>query len=194
MIKRLLQEVKEYKKASIIAPIVMGVEVTMELMLPLLMGLIIDQGVNKGDMKAVFTYGALMVLAALIALGLGIINGNYAAYASAGLVKNIRSSMFRNIQNFSFENMDKFSTSGLVTRMMTDVTNVQNSYQMALRMMVRAPMMLIVAMAMTFYINSKLAVVFLVAALFMGLILNFLIVKLMKIFCDGFANYDDFKD
>lgn len=191
MIKRLLQEVKEYKKASIIAPIVMGVEVTMELMLPLLMGLIIDQGVNKGDMKAVFIYGALMVLAALIALGLGIINGNYAAYASAGLVKNIRSSMFRNIQNFSFENMDKFSTSGLVTRMMTDVTNVQNSYQMALRMMVRAPMMLIVAMAMTFYINSKLAVVFLVAALFMGVILTFLIVKVMPIFAEGFAKYDD---
>lgn len=191
MIKRLLQEVKQYKKASILAPVIMGVEVIMELTLPLLMGMIIDQGVNQNNMQAVVFYGVIMLLVAMGSLALGVLNGNYAAYAAAGFVKNIRSSMFRNIQAFSFENMDKFSTSGLVTRMMTDATNVQNSYQMALRMMVRAPMMLIVAMFMTFYINGRLAVIFLVAALFLGTVLSFMIVKVMPIFAEGFEKYDD---
>lgn len=191
MIKRLLQEVKEYKRASILAPIVMALEVILELSLPLLMGMIIDQGVNKGDMKMVVILGGVMLLVAAASLTLGVLNGNYAAYAAAGLVKNIRSSMFKNIQEFSFENMDKYSTSGLVTRMMTDVTNVQNSYQMALRMMVRAPMMLIVAMFMTFYINSQLALIFLVAAVFLGVCLSFMIVKVMPIYAEGFKKYDD---
>lgn len=191
MLKRLLKEVKEYKKASILAPIIMALEVIMELSLPLLMGMIVDQGVNKGDLKAVLFYGALMFGIAAISLGLGVLNGSFAAYASAGFAKNIRSSMFKSIQSFSFENLDKFSTSGLVTRMMTDVTNVQNAYQMSLRMMVRAPMMLITAMFMTFYINSKLAMTFLVAALFLGIVLSFLIVKVMPIYAEGFAKYDD---
>lgn len=191
MIKRLLQEVREYKKASILAPIIMGIEVIMELTLPLLMGVIIDQGVNKGDMKAILIYGVIMLGVAAFSLWLGTLNGNYAAFASAGLARNIRSSMFSNIQEFSFENMDKFSTSGLVTRMMTDVTNVQNSYQMSLRMMIRAPMMLITAMFMTFYINSKLAMTFLVSALFLSVVLSFLIVKVMPIYAEGFAKYDD---
>ncbi len=191
MIKRLLQEVKEYKKASILAPLIMGVEVILELSLPLLMGMIIDQGVNKGDMKMVIFYGVLMFAIAGMSLGLGFLNGNYAAYASAGIARNIRSSMFKNIQDFSFENMDKFSTSGLVTRMMTDVTNVQNAYQMSLRMMVRAPMMLITAMFMTFYINSKLAMIFLVSVVFLSVVLSFLIVKVMPIYTEGFKKYDD---
>lgn len=191
MIGRLLKEVKEYKKASLLAPIFMVGEVIMELMLPFFMGFIIDKGVFKGDLKAVFIYGGLMLLMAVLALMFGFLSGHYAAYASSGFVKNLRSAMFEKIQTFSFANMDKFSTSGLVTRMMTDATNVQNSYQMSLRLLVRAPLMLVVAMFMTFYINSQLAMIFLVAAIFLSIVLGFLIKKVTPIYAEGFQKYDD---
>lgn len=191
MIKRLLKEVKEYKKASLLAPLFMVGEVIMELMLPFFLGFIVDKGVYKGDLKAVFIYGGLMLLMAALALTCGFLSGHFAAYASSGFVKNLRNAMFKKIQTFSFANMDKFSTSGLVTRMMTDATNVQNSYQMSLRLMVRAPLMLLVAMFMTFYINSKLALIFLVAAIFLSLVLGFLIKKVSPIFTEGFQRYDD---
>lgn len=191
MIARLLQEVKEFKKASLLAPLCMVGEVIMELMLPFFMGFIIDKGVNKGDLKAVFLYGGLMLAMAALALFFGFSSGHFAAYASSGFVRNLRNSMFEKIQTFSFANMDKFSTSGLVTRMMTDATNVQNAYQMALRMLVRAPLMLIVAMFMTFYINSELAMIFLVAAIFLGLVLGLLIYKVTPIFTEGYQRYDE---
>lgn len=191
MIRRLLQEVKEFKKASILAPIFMAGEVVMELMLPFLMAFIIDKGVYQRDLKAVFLYGGLMFLAAIISLICGALSGKYAAYASSGFVKNLRSSMFENIQTFSFANIDRFSTSGLVTRMMTDATNVQNAYQMSLRMMVRSPLMLIVAMFMTFYINSDLAMIFLIATIFLSAVLIFMIWKVTPIFTEGFRKYDD---
>ena len=191
MIGRLLKEVKEYKKASLLAPLFMVGEVIMELMLPFFMGFIIDKGVLKGDLKAVFIYGGLMLLMAALALMFGFLSGHYAAYASSGFVKNLRSAMFEKIQTFSFANMDKFSTSGLVTRMMTDATNVQNSYQMSLRLLVRAPLMLVVAMFMTFYINSQLAMIFLVAAIFLSIVLGFLIKKVTPIYAEGFQKYDD---
>ncbi|NLW54164.1 MAG: ABC transporter ATP-binding protein, partial [Clostridiaceae bacterium] len=191
MIARLLQEVKEFKKASLLAPLCMVGEVIMELMLPFFMGFIIDKGVNKGDLKAVFLYGGLMLAMAALALLFGFSSGHFAAYASSGFVRNLRNSMFEKIQTFSFANMDKFSTSGLVTRMMTDATNVQNAYQMALRMLVRAPLMLIVAMFMTFYINSELAMIFLVAAIFLGLVLGLLIYKVTPIFTEGYQRYDE---
>ena len=191
MIKKLLVEVKEYKTASLLAPLFMVGEVVMELMLPFFMGFIIDKGVFKGDLKAVFTYGGLMLLMALLSLLFGFLSGHFAAYASSGFVKNLRRAMFEKIQTFSFANMDKFSTSGLVTRMMTDATNVQNSYQMSLRMLVRAPLMLIVAMFMTFYINHRLAMIFLIAALFLSIVLTFLIRKVTPIFTEGFKKYDD---
>lgn len=191
MISRLLKEVKEYKKASLLAPLFMVGEVIMELMLPFFMGFIIDKGVLKGDLKAVFIYGGLMLLMAALALMFGFLSGHYAAYASSGFVKNLRSAMFEKIQTFSFANMDKFSTSGLVTRMMTDATNVQNSYQMSLRLLVRAPLMLVVAMFMTFYINSQLAMIFLVAAIFLSIVLGFLIKKVTPIYAEGFQKYDD---
>ena len=191
MIRRLLQEVKEFKKASILAPIFMAGEVVMELMLPFLMAFIIDKGVYQRDLKAVFLYGGLMFLAAIISLICGALSGKYAAYASSGFVKNLRSSMFENIQAFSFANIDRFSTSGLVTRMMTDATNVQNAYQMSLRMMVRSPLMLIVAMFMTFYINSDLAMIFLIATIFLSTVLIFMIWKVTPIFTEGFRKYDD---
>ena len=191
MIRRLLQEVKEFKKPSILAPIFMSGEVVMELMLPFLMAFIIDKGVYQRDLKAVFLYGGLMFLAAMISLICGALSGKYAAYAASGFVKNLRSSMFENIQTFSFANMDKFSTSGLVTRMMTDATNVQNAYQMSLRMMVRSPLMLMVAMFMTFYINSDLAMIFLIATIFLSAVLIFMIWKVTPIFTEGFRKYDD---
>lgn len=163
----------------------------MELMLPFLMGIIIDKGVYKGDLSAVFRYGGLMLIMAALSLMFGFLSGHFAAYASSGFVRNLRSAMFEKIQSFSFANMDRFSTSGLVTRMMTDATNVQNAYQMSLRMMVRAPLMLVVAMFMTFYINSQLALIFLVAAIFLGMVLGFLIKKVSPIYAEGFKKYDD---
>ena len=191
MIQRLLKEVKEYKKASLLAPILRIGEVVMELMLPFLMSFIIDSGVNQGDMGAVFKYGALMLICAFLSLFCGMMSGKYAAYASAGFVKNLRKAMFENIQKFSFANIDKYSTSGLVTRMMTDATNVQNAYQMILRMCVRAPLMLVVAMAMTFMINAKLAMIFFYAMIFLGAVLGFITLKAYPMFSKTFRKYDD---
>ena len=191
MIQRLLKEVREYKKASILAPLFMVGEVIMELMLPFRMAFIIDYGVNQGDMSQVFKYGSLMLGCAFISLFCGAQSGNYAAYASSGFVKNLRQAMFENIQRFSFANIDKYSTSGLVTRMMTDATNVQNAYQMVLRMCVRAPLMLIVAMCMTFYINAELALIFLVAMIFLAIVLGFITLKSYPMFNRTFRKYDD---
>lgn len=190
MIKRILKEVKEYKKASLLAPTFMVIEVLMEISLPFLMSFIIDKGVNQGDMGQVLFYGLLMAAAAFISLLCGALSGKYAAYASAGFAKNLRKAMFYNIQDFSFHNIDKFSTAGLVTRMMTDVTNVQNAYQMVLRMCVRAPLSLICAMAMTFMINAELSTVFLYAIIFLGIVL-FLIMRFAHpIFVQVFEKYD----
>mgnify|MGYP001213371344 CR=1 FL=1 len=191
MSRRSLSEVKEFKTASILAPLFMAGEVIMELMLPFLMAFVIDRGVYQQDLNAVFKYGGLMFLSAGISLIFGALSGHYAAYASSGFVKNLRSAMFENIQTFSFENIDNFSTSGLVTRMMTDATNVQNAYQMTLRMAVRSPLMLIVAMFMTFYINADLARIFLVAMVFLGGIMAFMISRVYPIYQEGFKRYDD---
>src|SRR5690554_97144 len=191
MVRRLLSEVKEFKTASILAPLFMAGEVIMELMLPFLMAFVIDKGVYQQDLNAVFKYGGLMFLSAGISLVFGALSGHYAAYASSGIVKNLRSAMSENIQTFSFANIDKFSTSGLVTRMMTDATNVQNAYQMTLRMAVRSPLMLIVAMFMTFYINADLARIFLVAMVFLGGIMAFMISRVYPIYQEGFKRYDD---
>ena len=140
MIKRLLQEVKEFKKASLAAPLFMVGEVLLEISLPFLMSYIIDQGVNHGDLGAVVRYGTIMAAAAFASLFCGVMSGRNAAYASAGVARNLRRAMFANVQDFSFQNVDHFSTAGLITRMMSDVTNVQNAYQMVLRMCVRAPL------------------------------------------------------
>ena len=191
MIKRILKEVKEYKRASLLAPSFMVIEVLMEISLPFLMSFIIDKGVNQGDMSQVLFYGILMAICAFISLICGALSGKYAAYASAGFAKNLRKAMFYNIQDFSFHNIDKFSTAGLVTRMMTDVTNVQNAYQMVLRMCVRAPLSLICAMTMTFVINAELSTVFLYAIVFLGIVL-FLIMRFAHpIFVRVFEKYDE---
>ena len=191
MIKRLLQEVKQYKKSSILAPLFMVGEVTMELMLPFLMSFIIDKGIEQGNMAEILKYGGLMLGCAFVSLFCGVMSGYHAAYASSGFVRNLRESMFKNIQKFSFSNIDKYSTSGLVTRMMTDATNVQNSYQMVLRMCVRSPLMLIVAMCMTIYINPQMAMIFLVAGAFLSVILALITLNAHPIFRSTFKKYDD---
>ena len=191
MIKRILQEVKEYREASFLAPIFMVGEVVLEISLPFLMSFIIDKGVSQGDMTEVTKYGLIMIVAAFGSLFCGAMSGKYAAYASAGFAKNLRRAMFYNIQDFSFHNIDKFSTAGLVTRLMTDVTNIQNAYQMVLRMCVRAPLTLVCAMAMTFVINAELSMVFLYAIAFLGIVLIFIMKFAHPIFLQVFNRYDD---
>lgn len=191
MIRRLLQEVKQYKKSSLLAPMFMVGEVTMELMLPFLMSFIIDKGIEQGNMNEILKYGGLMLICAFVSLVCGTLSGWHAAYASTGFVKNLRESMFKAIQKFSFSNIDKYSTSGLVTRMMTDASNVQNAYQMVLRMCVRSPLMLIVAMCMTIYINPTMATIFLVAGVFLAVVLMLISTQAHPIFRKTFRKYDD---
>lgn len=191
MIKKIASYVREYKKDSIITPIFMILEVIMEVFIPFLMAAIIDNGIGNGDMKYVYVVGGIMVIASLLSLTFGALGGKYAARASTGLAKNLRRGMYSNIQDFSFSNLDKFSTAGLVTRLTTDVTNVQNAYQMMLRMLVRAPIMLISAMIMAFYINAKLSLIFLVAIVFLSIALGLIVAKALPHFKRVFKKYDD---
>lgn len=191
MIKRLLQEVKQYKKSSLLAPLFMVGEVTLELMLPFLMSFIIDKGVEAGNMSEILKYGSLMIVCAFASLFCGTMSGYHAAYASSGFVKNIREAMFKSIQKFSFSNIDKFSTSGLVTRMTTDASRVQMAFQMVIRMCVRSPLMLIVAVCMTIYINPNMATIFLIAGVFLGTVLMIISMKAHPTFRETFRKYDD---
>ena len=191
MVKRLMQEIKEYKKVSILAPMFIIFESILETIIPLMMASIIDKGVEKGNMHHVCYMGAAMLAVAMCSLACGILAGKYAAEASTGFAKNLRKAMFSNIQTFSFSNIDKFSTAGLITRMTTDVTNVQNAYQMILRMCMRAPMMLITAMVMAFIINVKLSLIFLGAIIFLGTALALIIFKVHPIFTRVFKKYDN---
>ena len=191
MLKTLASQVKEYKKASIITPIFVTFEVIMELLIPLLMSTLIDNGISTGNMKHVFIVGGVMVVIAGLSLLFGVLSGKSAALASTGFAKNLRKSMYENIQSFSFSNIDKYSTAGLVTRMTTDVTNVQNSYQMILRMCFRAPMMLIFALIMSFTISKKLSSLFLVAIVFLGICLALIISNAHPVFIKVFKKYDD---
>ena len=194
MIKTLGAQIKEFKKASLVTPVFMIAEVIMETIIPLLMASIIDDGVNKGDMKHIYMIGGLMILAALLSLTFGIGGGVFGAKASTGFARNLRKAMYEKIQTFSFANIDKFSTSGLVTRLTTDVTNIQNAYQMILRMCMRAPISLICAMAMSFYISARLASVYLVAVIVLGAILAVIVSKAMKHFNEAFPKYDDLNE
>ena len=182
MIRLLLKEVKEYKKASIATPIFMILEVAMEMCVPFLMASIIDNGVNKGDMAHIYKVGAIMIVAAAIGLFAGLMGGRLGAKASTGFAKNLREKMFNHIQTFSFSNIDKFSTAGLVTRLTTDVTHIQMAYQMSLRMCMRAPASLICAMAMAFYINSRIASIYLIAVVLLGFALIFIMSRATKYF------------
>ena len=194
MVKTLLAQVKEFKRDSILTPIFMFLEVAMEMLIPLLMASIIDEGVNKGDMHHIFVIGAYMIVAAIVGLFAGLMGGKFGASASAGFARNLRKAMFENIQTFSFANIDKFSTAGLVTRLTTDVTNLQNSYQMILRLGMRAPASLIVAMLMSFYISPQLASIYLIAVVILAVIVFGIISVVRKIFDYVFKKYDDLNE
>lgn len=190
MLKTLGAQVKEFKKDSILTPVFMILEVIMETIIPLIMGSIISGGVQKGNLRHIYLMGALMVLTAFISLWAGAMGGKYGASASTGFARNLRKAMYDNIQTFSFSNIDKFSTSGLVTRLTTDVTNVQNAYQMILRMCMRAPASLICAMAMSFYVNARVASIYLIAVIILGCFLALIIKIAMKYFDQVFKKYD----
>mgnify|MGYP000381687405 FL=1 len=191
MLKTLGAQLKEFKRDSIKTPIFMILEVLMEMIIPFLMASIIDDGVEKGDIRHICIVGIFMIVAALIGLYAGIMGGVCGANASAGFARNLRKAMYENIQKFSFPNIDKFSTAGLITRLTTDVTNVQNAYQMLLRMFVRAPISMVCAMIMSFYINARLATIYLVAVLILGVALFFIIHKVSGYFQEVFEKYDD---
>lgn len=191
MLKTLGAQVKEFKKDSFLTPVFMILEVLMETIIPLMMASIIDDGVETGDMNHIYRVGICMVAVAGISLFAGAMGGKYGARASAGFARNLRKAMYENIQTFSFSNIDKFSTAGLVTRLTTDVTNLQNAYQMLLRMCVRAPISLICAMCMAFFISPKLASVYLIAVFFLGIVLAFITVNAHKYFSAAFPKYDD---
>lgn len=191
MFRILLKEVREYKRASIATPLFMILEVIMEMLIPYLMASIIDDGVNAGDISHIYRVGGIMIVAAFGGLLAGMAGGRYGAKASAGFARNLREAMFRNIQTFSFSNIDKFSTAGLVTRMTTDVTNIQNAYHMTLRMFTRAPASLLVAMVMAFRINSRLAGIYLAAVVILGILLAFIMSGAARCFQLAFPKYDD---
>ncbi|MCI8638153.1 MAG: ABC transporter ATP-binding protein [Coprococcus sp.] len=191
MIRTILREVKEFKTVSILTPLCMIGEVLMEMVIPFLMASIIDYGVNAGDIGHIYKIGAVMVAAAALGLIAGLLGGRFGAKASTGFARNLREAMFNNIQTFSFSNIDRFSTAGLVTRLTTDVTNIQNAYQMVLRMFTRAPVSLICAMAMAFYINARLASIYLVAVVILGVILFYIMNKATRYFQQAFPKYDD---
>ena len=191
MLKTLSAYIGEYKRVSIKTPIYIIVEVLMEILIPFVTASIIDKGIQAGDMSKVLMYGGLMLVLAFISLFAGIQAGKYAALASTGFACNLREGIYSNIQNFAFSNIDKYSTAGLITRMTTDVTNVQNAYQMILRIAVRAPLMMICSMVMCFVINPTLSLIFLGALIFLGFVLFFIIYKVTPIFTEGFAKYDD---
>lgn len=194
MLKTLGAQVKEYRNASIVTPIFMLLEVAMETIIPLLMASIVNKGINAGDTKHIYVMGAWMIVAALFSLLCGSLGAKYGAKAAMGLGKNLRKAMYRNIQSFSFANIDKFSTAGLVTRMTTDVTNIQNAYQMLLRMAMRAPASIICAMAMSFFISPQLASIYLAAVVLLGGLLLFICKKAMKYFDSAFQRYDDLNE
>ena len=191
MFKTLLKQVRQYKTASFLTPFFAAIEVVFEVLIPFITASLIDKGIEAGSLPQVYRYGALMLLVAFLALASGILAGRFAAKASSGFACNLRDAIYENVQTFSFSNIDKFSTAGLVTRMTTDVTNVQNAYQMILRIAVRAPMMLVCSMVMCFFINVRLSCIFLVAVLFLAIALICIMARTTKIFNEVFRRYDD---
>ena len=182
MIKTLARSIREYKKSSILTPLFVMLEVLFEVMIPFIMARLIDQGIDAGDMGVILRLGMLLLGAALVALTFGALSGRNAAIASAGFARNLRQDMFYNVQSFSFSNIDKFSTSSIITRLTTDVTNVQNSYQMLLRMAARSPIMLTFSLFAAFSINRRLSLIFLGAMPILGIGLFFIIKNAHPIF------------
>ena len=191
MLQSLIAEIKEYKKPSVLASLYMVFEVMFEISIPFIMATLLDKGVQKGDMTTVLTYGLLMLVFAFLSLFCGMQSARYGAFASAGFAKNLRKAIFKKIQTFSFENIDSFSSGGLVTRMMTDVTNVQNSYQMVIRICVRAPLNLIFAIVASYLINPQMASIFIGITIFLGLVLGVITKIVYPLFTKVFDAYDN---
>ena len=191
MIRILMGQIKQYRLVSILTPLFTALEVLMEVLIPFVTASIIDKGIEAGDMGQIYFYGALMLLMAFFSLLFGVLAGRFAAEASSGFACNLRESMYENIQTFSFSNIDKFSTAGLVTRMTTDVTNLQNAYQMCLRIAVRAPLMFLCSMFMCLFINAKLSLIFLAAIIFLAIALFLIMSGTTRIFTQVFRKYDD---
>ena len=195
MIKTLAAQIKQYQKSTLLTPLFTILEVVMEVLIPFVTAAIIDKGINgndgAGDLPKVFIYGGVMLVMAFMSLAFGVLAGKYAANASAGFACNLRDAMFANIQTFSFSNIDKFSTAGLVTRMTTDVTNLQNAFQMIIRIAVRAPIMLISSMVMCIIINPKISLIFLGALVVLGSVLAIIVLNATKVFDKVFTKYDD---
>ena len=190
MIKKLMKSIREYKKDSLLSPLMVTLEVIMEVIIPMLMARLIDYGIQAQNLGYVWKMGILLAVTAMISLMFGVLSGKFAAQASAGFAKNLRKDMYYNVQNFSFSNIDKFSTASIVTRLTTDVTNVQNAYQMIIRMAVRAPIMLVFSMFMAFQVNSEMAVIFLAAAPILGIGLYLIMTHAHPIFEKVFNTYD----
>lgn len=190
-VRRIIGQVKQYKKASFLTPFYAMLEVIMEVLLPFITAKIINDGIQGNSIKMVLIYGGIMIVAAMVSLFAGAMSGKYAAEASTGLACNLRESIYRNIQKFSFSNIDKFSTAGLVTRMTTDVTNVQNAYQMIIRIAVRAPFMLICSIIMCVITVPKMSIIFAVGLAFLAVVLGIIMLRAMKVFDKAFRKYDD---
>ena len=191
MIKTLLKHIGQYKKYAILTPILTACEVFMEILIPFVTAMIIDRGIQAGNLSNIFLYGGIMLALAFISLFFGVKAGKTAAIAATGFSTNLREAIYRNIQTFSFSNIDKFSTAGLVTRMTTDVTNVQNAFQMTMRIAVRAPMMMILSMVMCFLINVKLTLIFMAGLVVLAIGLFTIMHLVMPVFKKLFEKYDD---
>ena len=191
MVRKLLRSVREYKTSSLLAPLFVTCEVILEVIIPMLMANLIDFGIEAGNMQYILKMGLALIICCIVSLTFGALSGKYAAVASAGFAKNLREDMYNKVQEYSFSNIDKFSTAGLVTRMTTDVTNIQNAYQMLLRMCFRAPVSLICAMLMAFLINARVASIYLVAVVFLGIVIIFIMRAVSKYFSEVFKKYDD---
>ena len=191
MLKTLYNQIKQYKKASLLTPVFTSLEVVMDVLIPYVTAMLIDRGIMAGNLGNVYLYGAIMIGMACLSVFFGIMAGRFAAYASSGFASNLRKAMYRNIQTFSFSDIDKYSTSGLVTRMTTDVSNLQNAFQQILRVTVRAPFRLLFSIFMCFVIDVRLSVIFIVATVILSVVLYFVISRVAKLFSQVFVKYDN---
>lgn len=191
MIRTLFSQLKEYRTASLLSPLFTALEVIMEILIPFIIAELIDKGIEAGNIHEIYYYGVIMLIMAFFSLAFGTLAGRFSAKASSGFACNLREGMYANIQTFSFANIDKYSTAGLVTRMTTDVTNVQNAYQMVLRIAVRSPLMLICSLVMCFVISPQLSSIFFVAMVILAAALIFIMMRTTKIFTEVFRKYDD---
>ena len=190
MLKTLLNQVGRYKTASLLTPVFISLEVVMDVLIPYATAMLIDRGINAGNMHNVYLYGVIMIGMAMLSLAFGILAGRFSAYASSGFASNLRRAMYRNIQQFAFSDIDKYSTSGLVTRMTTDVSNLQNAYQQILRITVRAPFRLVLSVIMCLVINPRMSIIFLVALVILASALSYIITRVAKMFAKVFEQYD----